>query len=72
MATATVIWCVLTAVAIGFTIKMVGSTNLDTFMVCRWGREITFSGSLLALAWIVVTGDREIRARELAPARVVR
>jgi hypothetical protein len=66
------VWAGLALVAFMFELKLLGSNDLDEVVFARYGREIAYSAELLVLAWLVVKGERELRDRDLAPARVIR
>jgi hypothetical protein len=71
MGVAAIAWLVLTVVQIGVQVKFLSSTDIDAIERYRIVREVAYSGALGVFAWLVVVGERELRERDLAPARVV-
>ena len=71
LAIAACAWAVLALLSVRFHLKLVDGDSFAPDESARLAREITYSGSLLVFAWIVVQADRVRRDREPPAARVV-
>jgi hypothetical protein len=69
---AAVVWLLLTFVQIALQVAFLSSVDIELIERYRIVREIAFSGALCLFAGILVVGERELRERDLAPARVLR
>ncbi len=65
------VWFIITVLAVYFHVRLVGLDDMNPDETLRIAREVTYSASLLALAFIVVEADRARRDRGPPAARVV-